>query len=165
LPPGDINVLSKDYKDVLGGGLLFATGAYALGVALFDLPIGPLGRMGPGMFPALAGGVVTTLGLGITLSALQRRGTPARVGLRSTVCLLGAILLFSLLIPRFGLVPAVMVASLTAIHASDALRLPGKLLLAAGLALIAVLLFGYGFQLQVPLFDCCPRREKSRGRR
>lgn len=60
-----------DYTDLVGGILLIGVGGAASAVAVQSYPLGSLSRMGPGMFPAIMGGVLAVLGLLLALQSLR----------------------------------------------------------------------------------------------
>jgi hypothetical protein len=80
-------------------------------------------RMGPGFFPTILGGILTALGLSLSIPALVRNGDPLpRVGLRPLLTILAAIVVFALLLQPLGFVLAAIVLVLIAAFADPELR-------------------------------------------
>lgn len=125
-------------------GLLFlgfGLGAVYLGQ---DYEMGSARRMGPAYFPVLLGGLLALLGCVALVRALLGEGVPIeRFYLRNALLILGATLLFGVLIRGAGLAPASVVLVLGSAWASPRFAWRSAALLAAGLALFAVVLFIY----------------------
>jgi len=80
-------------------------------------------RMGPGFFPTILGGILTALGLSLSIPALVRNGDPLpRVGLRPLLTILTAIIVFALLLQPLGFVLAAIILVLIAAFADPELR-------------------------------------------
>ena len=80
-------------------------------------------RMGPGFFPTILGGILTALGLSLSIPALVRNGDPLpRLGLRPLLTVLVAIVVFALLLQPLGFVLAAIVLVLIAAFADPELR-------------------------------------------
>lgn len=149
-------MLSRDYKDILGGGVLIAVGLFAAVYAVLHLTIGPISRMGPGMFPAVAGILLAVLGLAIFIPALFRRapaGALAQFDFRSLLAISGGILSFAVLLQPFGLVPAIVAQTLIASRADSKLTIFGAGILACFLSLGMVLLFKIGLGVPVAILN------------
>jgi hypothetical protein len=142
----------RDYRDIIAGALLVATGLFAALYAMTHFNLGTLHRVGPGMFPASAGLILAVLGLFVAIPAMLRSGPKIEVVLRPLAAALGAILVFGLTIRGFGLVPAVCV--LVAVAALAEPARPGQTaLLAAGLSIVTTLIFKVGLGLQVSIIS------------
>lgn len=142
---------NRDLRDILGGGVLIAIGLYAAFYAFTNLNLGTFSRMGPGMFPAGLGIVITTLGLLILIPALFRAGEPINIGveldIRSFVIIVFGVIVFALLIDSFGIAPAVIVMTLIVRLAEEERRFLRPLVLGTILATVAVLIFRLGLGL------------------
>lgn len=140
-----------DYTDLVGGLSLVLTGAAVSYVSISQYPLGTLQRMGPGMFPAILGGVLAGLGALLSLQALRRPGSRPDIRIFSPLFVLGGIAAFALVIVPFGLVPAIL--AITVISSLAELRVqPVNLaLLTLALCLMAPLLFVVGLGLPISL--------------
>ena len=59
-------------RDVVAGAALIAVGALYAGYAAWDLPLGSLRRMGPGLFPVGLGALLALFGACIAVPAIGR---------------------------------------------------------------------------------------------
>lgn len=141
----------KSAADIVGGVALMAIGAAATAHALATLPVGTVARMGPGLFPAALGVLLAAFGVGTLLSGLRQAGAKPELHPRSLVTVLLAILAFALLVRPFGMAPAVIVLTLIATTADGRLSAAKAASLAAGLAVVAVLVFKVGLGLPVAI--------------
>ena len=133
----------KNPQDFWAGLLFIAFGAAALWFGR-DFPVGTAMKMGPGYLPLYLSWGVVGIGAFVTLRALAIEGPavePSRI--RPQVFILLAIVVFRLMIERFGLAPAVAVIALIASFASYEMKIIESLVLAAGLAAASILLFIY----------------------
>lgn len=142
----------RDYRDMIGGAVLFLGGAFVVVYAVTQLQIGSLGRMGPGLFPAALGVFLCLFGIALAVSALFRPGTLPSIELRPLVFVLASILVFGLTIRRFGIAPAVVVLTLVASLADPRLTWPKALLLAGVLATLAILIFNVALEIPIEAF-------------
>lgn len=150
-------MIIRDMRDVIGGGLLVCTGI-AAGAAAIGYGIGTPSQTEPGFFPLLLSGLLTLSGGGILWGGFDRSGTatpepPLRPSLWHLWCLVviaSGFVLFGLLLPVAGLFLTCLV-SITAVGAGSRLLSPlAALATSAVLAAIAVVLFRYLLDLQVP---------------
>lgn len=141
---------SRDGRDILGGVLMISLGLFfALQARLYAF--GDAARMGPGYFPTLLGWVLAALGLLILLPALFRRGEAIVVRWKSLCCVIGSVLFFAWSLPRLGLVLGVAGAVVLASLADNEITWKGRLLLAAAVPVVMVLVFVTGLQMNLPL--------------
>ncbi len=139
-------------KDFWAGILFIAFGTAAIAIAV-NYPVGTAGRMGPGYFPRGLGGLLVFIGLILALKALRTTGAPIGFGdLRPLVIVLGSIALFGLVAPYFGMVVATVVLIIVSSFASHEFRLRTAIISAILLAIFSVVAFGYGLNLQLPLW-------------
>lgn len=142
---------SRDYRDILGGGVLIVVGMLVALYALTNLRLGTVSQMGPGMFPAALGLILAMLGLAILVPAFFRRGPLPKMDLVPLAALLLSIFSFAILLRPFGLVPAILVQTAIASRADSKLSPVGTLILAAVLAAGAVLIFRIGLGMPVSI--------------
>jgi len=127
--------------DVIGG---FLTLGLAVGVLLESSQYGrgTLLRMGPGYFPTLLGVLLLALGAVLTLRGLRRHGESiAAPRWRPIAFVSGAVGLFALTLPAFGLAPAIMLLVGVSACASPVRRPITIALLAVGLTVFAYVVF------------------------
>lgn len=101
-------------KDLLAGLTFLLIGIGAIVVAR-DYPFGTAMRMGSGYFPTVLGAIL--VGFGVFLMARGARSKEQAVmtwGWRPLACIVAAMVLFGFLLPRLGLVPALVALFFTA---------------------------------------------------
>jgi hypothetical protein len=140
-----------DLRDIIGGLLLMGIGLYFLMGAL-DMRVGEARRMGPGYFPMVLGIVGMVLGAIIIIPALMRPGVLPSVNWRPMIAVMTAILVFALVMPRAGLLPAVFATVVVASFADPRSRLWQTVLLAAGLVAATWVIFIYGLGLPMIVY-------------
>jgi hypothetical protein len=145
-------MLARDYRDLLGGSLLFAVGT-AVGlhaVATFD--VGDINRLGPGTFPAGLGFLLSMLGAAIAVPAWFRRGTLPEIHWRPAVCVSLGVLGFALIVPSFGMVPAIAALTVGALLADGPLGPRSTAVLTLALSALAYLVFRLGLGIALEPF-------------
>ncbi|MGP2490943.1 tripartite tricarboxylate transporter TctB family protein [Mesorhizobium sp. PUT5] len=143
-----------DYPDLIGGALLMTLG---LALAIYSMAhyrLGTVSRMGPGMYPVAIGVLLTFLGLCIAAPALVRghRAVPV-LDFRPICCSLGGIAVFAVMVVPFGLVPAVAASTSVSSLGDNKLGAVGIAALAAGLSVLAALIFKVALALPIPLWN------------
>ncbi|GGL72242.1 tripartite tricarboxylate transporter TctB family protein [Wenxinia marina] len=144
--------MKRDWPDIWGGLALALVGLAAAGWAWVHYDPGTLRRMGPGAFPLGLGLALAGLGAAIAVPALRRAGAPVKPEPWAAACVLAAILVFGLGLRPLGLVLAT--ASAVLISTLPAPR-PGavwRLVLAALVTALTVVLFHVGLQMTLPLW-------------
>jgi hypothetical protein len=148
-------------KDFLAGLIFFAFGWAAMVIADNDYPMGSLTRMGPGNFPA---GLGVVLGLfGIYLMARgagwgAKTAVPVQWNWRPVTCIVVSMLAFGFLVPRTGLVPALVAMFFVAALGGPRLKHSGMtrwrevLVVTAVMTALAVGVFVYLLKLPFQLF-------------
>ncbi|MCC7325370.1 MAG: tripartite tricarboxylate transporter TctB family protein [Burkholderiales bacterium] len=142
----------KNPKDFWAGMLYMAFGLAAILIA-YNYPVGTAGRMGPGYFPRILGAIM--IGIGVILALRGVRVAGARIAwrpLKPLVIVLASIALFALVAPYFGMVAATVVLVVVASTASHEFRWKEAIIASVLLAAFAVAAFGYGLNLQLPLW-------------
>jgi len=133
----------KNPQDFWAGLLFIAFGAAALWFGR-DFPVGTAMKMGPGYLPLYLSWGLIAIGAFIAGRGLLVIGPgiePSRG--RPQFFILLAIIVFGLMIERFGLAPAVAVITVIASLASYEMKIIESLALAVGMAVASVLLFIY----------------------
>jgi hypothetical protein len=112
--------------------------------------------MGAGYFPFALGLILTAIGAAITVRALggpsEVAGAIGTVRLRPLAILLGSILLFGILLPRIGFIPATFLLIIGVAFAGDQFRWREVLPLAVGVAIVGWLIFVRGLGMIIPAF-------------
>lgn len=142
-----------DYTDIFGGLLLISIGAGVSALSLTSYPLGSLGRMGPGMFPAALGAVLAALGLILTLQALRRQGSRPDIRVFSPILILASVAVFALLMSPFGMIPAIVMSTIIASLAELRVRAGQIGLLCLVLSVFAPVVFVYCLGLRIPLVN------------
>lgn len=134
-------------------GVLFSLVGWAAILISRDYDFGSTGRMGPGYFPMLLGGMLALIGAVVLARALvtQEQGLE-RFALREIGLILGSVLLFGVVLRGAGLVPAVFFLVLGSGLASEKFHFGRYCLLASGLAVFSALVFTKGLGLPLALF-------------
>lgn len=140
-------MLSRDYKDMIGGALLIAFGVFCASYAATHYPLGTLQEMGPGLFPSALGVVLVGIGLLIFVPALFRTGTMPQPEWWPMIAVLAGGAFFAFAVERLGIVPAVVGMTIIVRLADDKFSPLSSLVLAAILALVAVLVFRVGLNM------------------
>lgn len=137
-----------DKRSFTGGVILLI---YSVGLVLYALEnyqLGTLSYMGPGMFPALVGSVLSLLAIFVIFNAVGSRGTDFHIEWRSLLAVLGSVGAFALLIEPFGLIPSIVVMTAISSFAAERLGLRATALLAVAIAVLTVGIFHYGLKLR-----------------
>src|SRR5216684_439277 len=95
-------------EDFLAGLIFLLIGAGAIVVAR-DYPFGTTMRMGSGYFPTVLGGILVGFGMFLMARGARSKEHAALTwGWRPLACIVASMLLFGFLLPRLGLVPALV---------------------------------------------------------
>ncbi len=137
-------------KDFTAGLLFACIGAAAIAYGS-RYNLGTAARMGPGYFPRALGLILIGFGLVIVVRSLRRDGLPFdRLRPRAFV-VLAALLLFSLIVARLGVLISVFCLTLLSASASTQFRLKESLVAAVALAAFSALIFVQGLGVQLPI--------------
>lgn len=145
-----------DLRDFIGGALLIALGVFVAVYAGTHYQIGKPGNMGPGFFPAALGCILAGLGLIVLLLSFRLSAHAWEVpsiAWRSLLSILASVAVFSLIVERFGLVPATVALTFVAALAEPRFRGRRTLLLGASLSVLSWLIFTVGLQMNLPAFS------------
>lgn len=161
-------------KDFWGGvifaiiGLMFAVIARGLSlgdtVLLAGYTMGTPARMGPGFFPFWLGVILFGLGATICIAALRTAGGAAgkleRFHWKELFFVLGAVVLFGVLLKAIGMLLAGILLIVGASIGSHSFSLRKSLILAVILVVFCALVFVMGLKLPIPL---CPDIDALQG--
>jgi uncharacterized protein YybS (DUF2232 family) len=145
----------KDMQDVLGGLALAALGTFAA-VYAQRYEFGDLNRMGAGFFPVTLGILLALLGLMIAIPAFFRSGPAINVQWKTFALVMASIVAFALTLKVLGLILATVLTVVVASLADNETRWKGRLMVAAGVALITYLVFGLGLSMVLPIWPWSP---------
>ena len=149
----DIRALDKDFWS--GAGLVVFGITYAGFGSHYT--IGSLSRMGPGFFPVALGTILALAGVAIAIkgwlaaapaTAAERR----RPEWRAWFLICASIVAFVAVAERFGLVPAAFAIVFVSAFADRDNRWPQVLILSVSITVMAVVVFWWALQIQLPLF-------------
>jgi hypothetical protein len=144
----------RNQKDVAAGLIYVLAGAgFSLGALNYKL--GDAARMGPGWFPFWVGILLVAVGAATAASGLRPHAAEERVKkpeLRTLAWVLGAVVLFGLLLPYAGLVLSLAALVIVSSLASHEFRWKGTLLNTLVLVAFSVGAFILGIHLQIPLW-------------
>ncbi|MDR5784914.1 tripartite tricarboxylate transporter TctB family protein [Caballeronia sp. LZ065] len=131
---------------LLGLGAIFKGSSY---------DIGSLREMGPGFFPVAVGAIMALSGLGIALTsvAVEPAADKQKPEWRGWICILLGIVAFIVLGNHGGLVPATFATVFIAALGDRKNTLRDAFLLAAAMCVVAVVVFWWLLQVQLPLFQ------------
>ena len=144
-----------DVRDLIGGLVLAAVGTTVALYAGANYQVGTPAHMGPGYFPVALGWILASLGGIIGLLAFRRTLhalTPPPFALRPLLAVLVAVMGFSLLVERAGLVPATWLLIFIVVLAERQYLWRRTLLLALALSLMVWLVFTLALQMTLPAF-------------
>lgn len=145
-------MLSRDYTDIIGGGLLIVTGLGFSAYAYANYDLGSIVRMGPGMFPACLGVVLAVFGALQAIPAFFRTGTMPDIRLWSPLFVLGSIAIFAMLIRPFGLIPAIIALIIVSSGAELRIRPVSTAILTVVMCVASWLIFRVGLGVPLAMF-------------
>jgi hypothetical protein len=133
-------------------GLIFLFLAAGFGWIAQGYPMGRAIKMGPGYFPTVLAGVLALIGLITFLRSFVLEGEAvSRFTFRGIAVVLGAMVLFGLLLRGGGLVLALLALVSVSAAASVHYRWTVAVPLAIGLAAFCVAVFVWGLGLPIPV--------------
>jgi putative tricarboxylic transport membrane protein len=138
-------------RDFWSGVIFGGTGLAAV-VLGRDYSMGTATKMGPGYFPTVLGVLLALIGLVLVVRAFLTRGEPIRgIAIRALVLVLGATIVFGLLLRGAGMVIALVVLVLVSAAASRLVLWRPAVVLAVGLAAFSTLVFAKLLGLPIPV--------------
>ncbi|MGE4241131.1 tripartite tricarboxylate transporter TctB family protein [Ramlibacter sp.] len=144
----------RNQQDFAAGIVYILAGAgFALGALNYKL--GDPARMGPGWFPFWVGVLLAAVGVWTLASGMRARAAPAKVkspDLRAMAWILGAVILFGLMLQPAGLIASIVVLVLVSSRASHEFSWRGAFANAAFLTVFSTAAFIWGINLQIALW-------------
>ncbi|NUT14815.1 MAG: tripartite tricarboxylate transporter TctB family protein [Cupriavidus sp.] len=144
----------RSQKD-FASGLMFILVGFGFSWVARGYSMGTAATMGPGYFPFWLGIVLALLGALVLWGSLSHRTEAdrlARWDIKTLLWILGAVVLFGLLLKPLGMVLSVLVLVLVSSMASHEFSWKGAILNAIILVLISMGAFVYGINLQMPVW-------------
>jgi len=146
-----VRILSRNPKDLWTGVLFIAVGLAAI-YFIRGHQIGTAMRMGPAYFPTMLGLLQVLIGIAVIVRALVRPGLPlGQFALTKIALVLGAIVLFGLLLRGLGLIIAIIVIVVLSAYASKSFRWSTALILAVGIAVCSAIIFVLLLGIPIPM--------------
>jgi hypothetical protein len=134
-------------------GVMFCGFAVVGLIAARGYSLGAAGKMGPGYFPLLLGGVLAVLGVVLIARSLVLEGEPLpRFHVISLAIIAIAVCLFGALIEPLGLVVALAVLTLLSAWAGPQFRLTETVALTVALIVFSIGVFAYALGLPLSLW-------------
>ena len=142
------------HSKYLLSGLLFLLIGLAAIVVARDYPFGTAMRMGSGYFPTVLGGILVLFGAFLIARGARSRdqAPPLTWGWRPLACIVLSMMLFGFLLPRVGLVPALVVLFFVSAAGGREFRLREVLVLSVVMTVFAAVVFLYVLKLPFQLF-------------
>ncbi len=144
----------RNQKDVAAGALYVLFGA-AFSLGALNYRVGDAAGMGPGWFPFAVGVLLVLVGLVTAVSGMRPSATPETVQrpkFGALAWIIGAVVLFGLLLKPAGLVLSLAVLVVVSSRASHEFSWRGALATAVALILFSTAVFIWGINLQLPLW-------------
>jgi hypothetical protein len=141
----------RDYRDLIGGGLMVLLGAGVVIYGLMTMSMGTLQRMGPGFFPISVGVLLAIVGAGIFVPALLREGAIEEINWRPLIAVPAGLAIFALGFPFFGLVVAIFALVAVATFGQDRVHPVSIAATAAFLSLLCFAIFNVGLGQAIPM--------------
>lgn len=142
----------RNPKDFWAGFLFMAFGLGALLMAR-NYDMGTALRMGPAFFPTMLGALLTLIGVVSVVRSLLTQGVKVnRMALKEMALVVGASLLFGLLVRGAGIAISIVVLVMISGLASIKFKVAPFLGVAIGMAIFISLVFVKALGLQLPIF-------------
>ena len=139
-------------KDFWAGLLFIAFAAVAL-YAARNYSLGGAGRMGPGYFPVLLGGLLALIGAVLVGRSFFAPGEPVtRTQFLPLAIIVVSVVLFGVLLQHFGLVIALVAVTVVSAFATRESKPLEVAALTAVLVVFSIGIFVQGLKLQLPIW-------------
>jgi tripartite tricarboxylate transporter TctB family protein len=137
-------------KNLVKGLFLIAIAAF-FAIQAWTLPLGTLGRAGPGWFPLFVSCLLLVVGVAITLRSRFIEAAPLDLHVKNIVLIAGSLVAFVIVSEHVNMLAGIVAMVFIAAFAGDRYSAIFNLKVAVGLALVALAMHkALGFQL--PLF-------------
>jgi Tripartite tricarboxylate transporter TctB family len=140
----------RNPKDFWTGAIFTGLGVATVAIAR-GYPMGTATRMGPGYFPTVLGAMLAVIGLIAIVRSFLQSGAPIKgFAWKPLILVLGATVLFGLLVREAGLALALVIMVMVSAFASVMFRWVPSVALAVGLAAFSVIVFVKALGLPMP---------------
>jgi uncharacterized membrane protein len=136
-------------------GIMFLTMGVLFVILSRQYQLGTAAKMGPGYFPTVLGGMLALLGLFITLTAMSKRSAKTEllaVGWRELILVLAAVVVFAILLPKMGMLVALIALIFISAKASHEFGWRDTALATVFLLVLSYIVFVWGLELQFPVW-------------
>lgn len=136
-------------------GVMFLVIGLTFVVLSQQYQMGTAAKMGPGYFPTMLGALMAILGAMLCVGGVRKsapKDLVTRFGWREIGLVLGAVILFGILLPQLGMVISLAVLIGVAALASHEFNVRDTLISIVVLIAIAYAAFVYGLELQFPVW-------------
>ena len=144
---------ARNFRDICTGAALSIFGLWFGWYAIANYGRGTLEKIGNGFFPASAAILLSFFGVLILWSGLVTATQKTDFRIRVPFFVLASVVAFALIIKPFGLVPAIIVATLLSSIADLKTRLVGLTILCLVLCGLVYLVFRIGLGLLIPMIN------------
>ncbi|WP_151636819.1 tripartite tricarboxylate transporter TctB family protein [Noviherbaspirillum aerium] len=141
----------RNPKDFWSGAIFIGFGLTAVFIGR-DYSMGTAGRMGPAYFPTILGSLLALIGaIAVVRSMLTQGEGIARFTLKGLALVLGATILFGVLVRGAGLPIAIILMVMMSGLASIKFKVAPFLMVAVGMAIFCTLVFVKALGLPMPI--------------
>lgn len=144
----------RNHRDFWAGIMFIVLGVLFMLLSR-QYQMGTAAKMGPGYFPTVLGGILTVLGIAITLQGFSKSAEEAKlasVGWRELFLVLIAVALFAVLLPKLGMVLSLWILVFVSALASHEFSWKETALSAVFLSFLAWAVFAKGLELQMAIW-------------
>ena len=144
----------RNHQDFWAGVMFIALGVLFVLLSR-QYQMGTAAKMGPGYFPTVLGGLLALLGLMISVVAVSLKNIEAKlakVGWRELFLVLLGIALFSILLPKLGMVVSLWILIFVSAFASHEFNFKETALSAVVLSILGWAVFAKGLELQMAVW-------------
>ena len=143
----------RNFRDIFTGAALSVFGLWFAWYSISNYGHGTLEKIGDGLFPAAAAILLTFFGILILSSGLVTTVPKSDFRIRVPFFVLASVVAFALIVRPFGLVPAIVAATLLSSLADLKARLVGLTVLCVVLCGLVYLIFRLGLGLLIPMIN------------
>lgn len=144
---------TRNLRDIVTGATLSVFGFWFAWYSIAHYGRGTLENIGNGLFPAAAAVLLTFFGMLIFWSGFVTAAAKSDFPIRVPFFVLASVAAFALIIRPFGLVPAIVAATLLSSLADLKTGLRGLTVLSVSLCALIYLIFRLGLGLLIPMIN------------
>jgi Tripartite tricarboxylate transporter TctB family len=150
---GAVLMQIRNKKDLWSGVLFVVTGVLFM-ILSRQYQMGTAAKMGPGYFPTMLGGLMALLGLITCWTSISKSAAKVelnKVGWRELALVLVAVVVFALLLPKMGIIVAIVGLIGVSAIASHEYNIKDTLITTVVLLILSYVVFVWGLELQFPV--------------